>query len=107
MSMPAIAKGKPAAPGKTWIHLTEAARRLETSLQMIQDLIADGRLSVRRLRHWRTVNAEEVEQIDREAVTPARARPDADEDLATLRAQAAKARAGKAARREAAAAARS
>jgi excisionase family DNA binding protein len=57
-----------------WVTIGRAAARLGVSVQVVDNLIRDGKLSVRRVGTWRRVRASEVEALDRRSTTPAVAR---------------------------------
>ena len=68
--MSAIALPLP-PPGVEWITLGQAAARLGVSRNCVRKLIADRRLSERRIATWRRVPAHEVAALAEAATTPA------------------------------------
>lgn len=70
----ALAPGQvvPAPDSTVWLSLGQAAGRLGVSRTVVRRLIADGRLTTRRIGYWPRVRADEVDALAEAATVPAR-----------------------------------
>jgi excisionase family DNA binding protein len=67
MSANAVAK----SAREDWIPIGRGAAQLGVSVPVVDKLIREGKLSVRRVGTWRRVRASEIAELDKESITPA------------------------------------
>jgi excisionase family DNA binding protein len=61
-----------AAKGGEWITIGEAASRLNVSRGCIVRMIDDQRFTIREVGYWLRIKASEIDQYNRDSITPAR-----------------------------------